>query len=516
MAAAIPLGFALAGWLPSKEASIDRAAVVAWCNVAMAALVAVAIAFGVGRTQPPLLGVRLDAVTAAMLLLVSCVGAFIVRFSKNYLQGDVGRLRYVRWLMTVIATVTTLVIANNLLVMALAWTATGLALHHLLTYYNERIPALVAAHKKFLVSRLADLCMLVGLGLVYGSIGSLDLDIIATHVGTLAILPPSLHAAALLFAAAACLKSAQLPFHGWLIQVMEAPTPVSALLHAGVVNIGGFVLIRLAPVMVHAPAAQSLLVVVGATTAAIAALVTMTRVSIKVSLAWSTAAQMGFMLVQCGLGLWHLAMLHLIAHSLYKAHAFLSSGSTVHAWRVQSLTRGGVLLTTRRLLLSVTAIFVLLSGGVFAISEAGILNIEQHPAVPMVFLLLAFSLAPMVGTSFGSGAKMFFAVAVRSVGAVVLYFVWHVGATQFFNLPKESEPSVPRWAFVAAVFAALFAVQIAVQLRPNAAFVRRLHPWLFGGGYLDERFTRITFHLWPPRRSNQAVFGKASSQEASS
>ena len=134
------------------------------------------------------------------------------------------------------------------------------------------------------------------------------------------------------------LKCAQLPVHGWLIQVMEAPTPVSALLHAGVVNLGGFLLIRLGTLVADVPAAQALLVVVGSVTAVVAALVMMTRISIKVSLAWSTCAQMGFMLMQCGLGLHDLALLHLVAHSLYKAHAFLGAGGAVEQNRLQQMT----------------------------------------------------------------------------------------------------------------------------------------------------------------------------------
>ena len=106
----------------------------------------------------------------------------------------------------------------------------------------------------------------------------------------------------MLFVLAAVLKTALLPLHGWLIQVMEAPTPVSALLHAGVVNIGGFILIRLAELISLAPVAQVVLVVAGSLSAVLAGLVMLSRVSIKVRLAWSTCAQMGFMLAQCGLG----------------------------------------------------------------------------------------------------------------------------------------------------------------------------------------------------------------------
>ncbi|WP_264836966.1 proton-conducting transporter transmembrane domain-containing protein, partial [Klebsiella oxytoca] len=130
---------------------------------------------------------------------------------------------------------------------------------------------------------------------------------------------------------------AVLPVHGWLIQVMEAPTPVSALLHAGVVNLGGFVLIRFAPLLEQAGIARALLLVFGLGTAVLAGMVMLTRISIKVRLAWSTVAQMGFMLLECGLGLYTLAALHLVGHSLYKAHVFLSASTVVRQTRLQSL-----------------------------------------------------------------------------------------------------------------------------------------------------------------------------------
>jgi NAD(P)H-quinone oxidoreductase subunit 5 len=130
-------------------------------------------------------------------------------------------------------------------------------------------------------------------------------------------------------ALAAILKSAQFPTHGWLTEVMETPTPVSALLHAGVINAGGFLLIRFADVMLLSPGVLAVLVMLGGFTALFGGLVMLTQSAVKTSLAWSTVAQMGFMILQCGLALFPLALLHIVAHSLYKAHAFLASGQAV-------------------------------------------------------------------------------------------------------------------------------------------------------------------------------------------
>src|SRR5690606_5255778 len=127
----------------------------------------------------------------------------------------------------------------------------------------------------------------------------------------------------------ALLKSAQFPFHTWLPDTMGTPTPVSTLMHAGIINAGGYLVIRLSPLLVENTTAMLFLATIGAVTLASASLVMLTQTSVKRMLAYSTIAQMGFMLLQCGLGAYALAVLHLIAHSLYKAHAFLSSGSTV-------------------------------------------------------------------------------------------------------------------------------------------------------------------------------------------
>ncbi|NNM00948.1 MAG: NADH-quinone oxidoreductase subunit L, partial [Gammaproteobacteria bacterium] len=274
----------------------------------------------------PFFWLRADAVTVTMLLMVTFIAAVITSYSRRYLDGDADQVGYVRWLMATLCAVAVLIVTNSLLMLALAWIATSLALHNLLTHFADRPQAIIAAHKKFLVSRLADVFLLAAVACVGAAFGTLELDALASALrGPLPDSPLPM-IAAVLFALTAIIKCAQLPFHGWLIQVMEAPTPVSALLHAGVVNIGGIVMIRLAPLMSQVELAQLLLVIAGTTTVLLAGLVMTTRVSIKVNLAWSTSAQMGFMLVQCGLGAYSLALLHIVAHSLYKAHAFLASG----------------------------------------------------------------------------------------------------------------------------------------------------------------------------------------------
>ncbi|MEM8883658.1 MAG: NADH-quinone oxidoreductase subunit L [Planctomycetota bacterium] len=507
LALAVPAVFLLASLFVTRARAFRRANLVTGAAVGLAALVATGSAFSASASDVTL-GVRLDLATSVMLMLVTTIGLIIARYSRNYLRGEPGAGRYVCWLLATLGSVSLLVIADNLLVIAIAWFATSITLHQLLTFY-DRTAALVAAHKKFLVSRLADVCLWSGIGLVYFTVGSLDLDAIGVWVAAQDALPPLLQAAAVLFVVAACLKSAQLPFHGWLTQVMEAPTPVSALLHAGVVNIGGFLMIRLAPLMMHASIAQTLLIAIGLTTTVLAALVMTTRVSIKVALAWSTCAQMGFMLVQCGLGAWHLALLHIVAHSLYKAHAFLRSGSTVEAWRVQDITGpSGPAAPARLAMVGAVAV-----GAVALVTLAGTFDVSTVA----LSLIVGLSLVPMLRRGLEAGVRPVARAALQSAGIVALYFGWHALASHL--MPEIATATAPLvgWILVALGFVGLFAIQSVLRADPNGALARRLHPWLFNGFHLDERFTRLTFRIWPPRlqpRTARAPIGVGEPLEA--
>ncbi|MCE9574176.1 MAG: NADH-quinone oxidoreductase subunit L [Deltaproteobacteria bacterium] len=491
LALAVPAILVVAALAPPSPRSATRAARVGAVALGLALLVTVGTALAPGAA--PRLGVRVDAVTCAMLLLVAGIGLVIIRYSRTYLDGDPGLARYLRWLLLTLAAVTSLVIANNLLIIAIAWTATSLALHQLLTFYADRPAALIAAHKKFLVSRFADACLWTCLALIQTNVGSLELDRIAAWANATPALTPSMQLAAVLVVLAVALKSAQLPFHGWLIQVMEAPTPVSALLHAGIVNIGGFVMIRLAPLMAHAAPAQLLLVGLGLTSALIAALVMTTRISVKVALAWSTCAQMGLMLVQCGLGAWHLALLHLVAHSLYKAHAFLESGSAVDRWRLHALRARAPRPSWRRLGASAA---IALGGAALGLAIADELAGAGGLEPLVLAILVALAMVPLIASTGAGGAR---ALAMRVVGVALLYIGWHAVAARLVPPAPSGAWHTLGWALVGAGFLALFAVQSTLARRPDGRLAQTLYPWLFAGLYLDELFTRLTFRVWPPR-----------------
>ncbi len=444
-------------------------------------------------------GLRADVVGTLVMLLVAFVGWVIVRYSQPYLNGELQERHYVRWLMATLAAVGVVLTTNHVLVLALAWTATSLALHRLLVFFNDRPAAVVAAHKKFIVGRLADMCMLAAVGLLALAFGTLQIDGIVAQAAVMPQLPIAAQAAVLLVALAALLKCAQLPFHGWLIQVMEAPTPVSALLHAGVVNLGGFVLMRFAPLIAEVTAAQALLVLAGAATAVLAALVMSTRISIKVMLAWSTCAQMGFMLMQCGLGAWEMALLHLLAHSLYKAHAFLGAGGAVRrAMLVQLTPRAAAPGVPALLFGALLSAGMTLAAGVVLHWLLAAPPITTAPAIWVLAGIVALALVPLLhAQSLRLGGWWLPALLLGAFAVALAYFGLHALFAGLI-LPTDASAPVWLWLTVALAFTGLFALQSLITIAPHGALARRLYPWFYGGLFLDERFNRLAFGLLPP------------------
>jgi NAD(P)H-quinone oxidoreductase subunit 5 len=434
---------------------------------------------------------------ALVTTLIAFLGWIIGDYSRRYLRGEPGQARFTVAFLATLAAVSTVVVSTNLAVIIGAWAASSAGLHHLLTFYRERPAAIIVAHKKFLASRLADGLLVAAAILLYRQWGTLDVAAIAAQAHAAATLPVMAGAAAVLIAAAVLVKSAQLPLHGWLIQVMEAPTPVSALLHAGVVNLGGYVLIRLAPLIGASPAAQALLVVVGSLTAAVAGLVMLTRITIKVRLAWSTCSQMGFMVMECGLGLYDLALLHLLAHALYKAHAFLTAGEAVGDGLERQLVGRTRRASTRPTLLwpmlALPAAWIVTAGSALLWHAAFGL-----PRVPWIATaLLACGLATLLWLPARRLQPSGRELLALAAGAQ-LYLAWHWFMSERIGVATLApDPALAAWSLL--VFLALYALQARVSIAQHGVPATHLYDWIYAGLYLDERFTRLTFRLWPAR-----------------
>ena len=475
------------------------AAEVACAAAIVVALASIAQLTAHGAATSPLIGraglglsVRLDSVSAAMMLLVAFIGWVVVRYAATYLDGEARQGAFIGWLCLTLACVLTLVLAGNLTQLVAAWIATSLALHRLLLFHPERVAAQRAARKKFVTARVGDAALIgaaVCLALGYGAS-----DIATILQGARAGLGEGYAiAAAGLLAVAGLLKSAQFPTHGWLTEVMETPTPVSALLHAGVVNAGGFLVIRFADVVLLAPGILAIVAMIGGFTAIFGGLVMLTQPAVKTSLAWSTVAQMGFMMLECGLALFPLALLHILAHSLYKAHAFLASGGAVDD--VAALRRPGPVAipdagAVARAFLCAIAIYAAV-GSAFGFQH-------KSPQAIALGAILIFGVAYLLAQGFADAAPRALTrrTAIYAVATSISYFALQIVAVRLTAgaLPAAPAPGPLEWALIVLALISFGFVAVVQAMFPlwayhPAAAGLRVH--LSNGLYANAVFDRM-------------------------
>ncbi|KUJ84990.1 hypothetical protein AVO43_01535 [Microbulbifer sp. ZGT114] len=406
--------------------------------------------------------------SAVVALVVTFIGFLVLRFSRNYLAGEPRQDVFLRRVLWLLGGVVLVVTTNHALLLLAGWVGISLALHSLLLFYPERPRAQLAAHKKFLLARMAELSLAIALLLLYLHHGSPWLNDLFSADGPLSL---QQHVAIVLIAVAALIKCAQLPVHGWLIQVVEAPTPVSALLHAGVINLGGYLLILAAPLLGASVAAQWLVLVVAGLSVVVATLAMCLQTSVKERLAWSTSAQMGLMLLECALGLHALALLHLAAHSCYKAHGFLAAADNMNKVLAQKLS-GPPRWRYR-----------LLPAAVFS------LGLWLLGVTPAALALLALTL-----------------VMLGPLGGVLVAGAYLAQKTLFGTLlPAPFVPGWPETVWVCAMALLLLAGFIA-QGDPRRM---RLRHWLHAGLFLDHWSTRLTLAVWPAPIEQLALLSAA-------
>jgi NAD(P)H-quinone oxidoreductase subunit 5 len=470
-----------------------------WSTLAGASAQRTLVVLGSDTGPIPLaLSVLADGLTFTILGLVALVVALIARYSTNYLAGEDAHGQFFRWLALTAGAFMLVVIAGNMLMFVLAIFLTGSGLNRLLTHYRDRLPAQMVAHKKLLFSRMADTSLLIAAVLIAASAGTSSFEGIAAAVAE-GDLSWQLHLAAWLIVAYAILKSGQFPFHGWLLQVMEAPTPVSALLHAGIVYSGAIAVLRTHELLLADGLALVALALVGLMTAAIASLAMLTQTAIKSSLAWSTAGQLGFMLLELGLGLFVLAVLHLIAHSLYKAHAFLSSGSMVDVLRAPSSK-------PKRTPTPLTwAAAVVVSAAItFAMGAAWGITLANEPALVAIGTIVAVAAAQLLLAGWAGAALTVRLIAV-SVLVTAVYFGLHsLFAAAYSDVLAPIPSEVPAGQYlllglVAVVFIGLSYFQAVLIHRPPAPWLLRLYVHLYNGFYTDMPVERLVYRVWPAR-----------------
>jgi len=494
-------------------ATIARAASVA-ALVALTASVLTACAVAVaGPLHTPALGIAgigvglyLDRLSATMFCLVAFIGLIVVRYSGTYLDGDPGHGRFTKLLCLTLAAVLCVIISGTMVAFFVAWVATSLGLHELLVFYRDRPAGIVAARKNWLASRLGDACLLAALVLIYLRFGSLEYPVVFAGMEALKtanLVPASMQAAAILLVVTALLKSAQFPLHGWLVEVMETPTPVSAVLHAGIINAGGFLVLRFAHIVGISLPALEVLVLVGGFTALFGSVVMLTQTSIKSSLAHSTIAQMGFMMLECGLGAFPAALLHIVAHSLYKAHAFLSSGSVVDIARASWTPSPGGNPHPARLIVAIAVVLAI----AFAVGRVFGITLTEQPGVFALGAALLLGLIHLVAKAIDEQPSLY--VVARVLAAAVLvagaYFGLQVVMERVYagSLPSVEALRDPLGIGVVVVVVASFAgvtfLQAIVPVHAVKPRWEALYTHLANGLYVNTFINRLVLLTWPNR-----------------
>ena len=279
------------------------------------------------------IGFLLDPLAMVMVLVILFVGFLIHIYSTQYMKGDPGFNRFFIFLNLFVFFMLILVLADNLILTFVGWEGVGLCSYLLIGFWHEKKSAADAGRKAFIVNRIGDAGFILGILLIIGTFGTVNYQelkiilagnhgIVSGIIGTMAIL--------LLIGAMG--KSAQFPFHVWLPDAMEGPTPVSALIHAAtMVNAGVYLLCRISPFLQQAPFVLPVIATVGMVTAVYAALSAFQQKDIKRVLAYSTISQIGFMFAAVGSGIYMAGMFHLAAHGIFKGLLFLGAGAVIHA-----------------------------------------------------------------------------------------------------------------------------------------------------------------------------------------
>lgn len=446
--------------------------------------------------------IRLDALSVIMLNMIALLGFIVIRFSLNYLDGDSRHGTFIGRLAAAIASVQLLVLSGNLGILFIAWVLTSMSLHRLLVFYKERPGAIIAARKKFIVARLGDVSLLAAVIILYSKFGTGNLEVlfqtIKSNLAT-GISMPGIEVVAVLLALAAILKSAQFPTHGWLIEVMETPTPVSALLHAGLLNAGPFLIIRMAFVMDASTYASGILIGIGGFTALFASVVFLTQTSVKTALGYSSVAHMGFSLMTCGLGVYPAAMLHLVSHSFYKAHSFLSSGSVIEVIRASNVINSKRFGSPIRILMGALLALGLYSG--FAMLWG--IDPEKELSLLAIGGIIILGLTRLFTSALDSngGKKLILRAIALSILVTLSFFTLESGAHFLLSsqVPELTQPNLFESILLGIMLIAfgitVFIQIIAPTLSSNPTYLA-LAVHIRNGLYINTIFDRMVRSLY--------------------
>jgi NADH-quinone oxidoreductase subunit L len=377
---------------------------------------------------------RVDTLTAVMLVVVNSVSALVHLYSTGYMHEDPHRPRFFAYLSLFTFAMLTLVTSDNLLQMFFGWEGVGLASYLLIGFWYQKPSANAAAIKAFVVNRVGDFGFALGIFLVFHLTNSVSFDAVFAAAPGLA--GQKIHAfgldvdaltlATFLLFIGAMGKSAQFLLHTWLPDAMEGPTPVSALIHAAtMVTAGVFMVARLSPVFEYAPATLTFVTIIGAITAFFAATIGLVQNDIKRVIAYSTCSQLGYMFVAEGVGAYSLGVFHLFTHAFFKALLFLGAGSVIHAMHHEQDMRnmGGL-----RKDIPFT----------FAMMTIGTLALTGFP-----YTAGYFSKDGIIEAAFAAGAHsnaaLFGFVSTVVAAGLTSFYSWRLVFMTFFGKRKEAD-----------------------------------------------------------------------------
>lgn len=440
---ALPLAAALSAVaLGAREA--ERAGRLTAAASGASFLLAVALLTTTIADEPVSLGTLLyaDTLSAVLLTLVTAVGAIVLVFGRGYLRADAAQTQFFAAASVLVSATAAMVAAGTLVGLTAAWVVSSVALVTLLGMYSNLPAARAGTRRTALTFLLADAALITAAALATTTWGTIELRELAARSAEFSQDGAAITVVACLLVVAAVGRSAQLPLQGWLPATLAAPTPVSALLHAGVVNAGGVLLVKLSPIFGASSLATHVAFTIGAATALYGTALMLTKTDIKGTLAHSTMGQMGFMVMTCGLGAFAAAIFHLVAHGLYKATLFLGSGSAV--------ARG----TRER-----------------KAPHAKALTVAQRRTVVAAGLL-----APSIAV--GTGMALLYSDMSSKPGGIALAaFAWVTGAWLMMSWAGRN----PALSAMAGAAAALTVVTLA-YLSAIAGFTTLLAPSLTGAG----------------------------------
>ena len=377
---------------------------------------------------------RVDSLTAVMLVVITTVSALVHLYSWGYMEEDPDQPRFFAYLSLFTFAMLMLVTANNLVQMFFGWEGVGLASYLLIGFWYKKPSANAAAIKAFVVNRVGDLGFMLGIFGVFLVFDTVSIpEIIAaapSHVGSsigfLGLRVDTMSVLCVLLFIGAMGKSAQLGLHTWLPDAMEGPTPVSALIHAAtMVTAGVFMVCRLSPLFETSQFALNMITIVGATTAIFAATVALVQTDIKRVIAYSTCSQLGYMFFAAGTGAYGAAMFHLFTHAFFKALLFLGAGSVIHAMHHEQDMRyyGGL----RK---HIPLTFWAMMAGTLAITGVGIVGVGGFAGF--------YSKDAIIEAAFASSAPWSgYAFFIGVLAALLTsFYSWRLMFLTFFGKPR--------------------------------------------------------------------------------